>query len=89
MLLLYIKKTEIGFCSCISEKSKNFQFQLSYSEKLRTENSDFEIWLGERRMINSKSAFGAEADSDGDSKLSLTLFREGSDRTIIYWSNLY
>ena len=39
-------------------------------------------------MIVSQSACGAEADSNDDSKLSLTLFREGSDRTIIFWPNL-
>ena len=39
-------------------------------------------------MIVSQSASRAEADSDDDSKLSLTVFREGSDRTIIFWPNL-
>ena len=39
-------------------------------------------------MIVSQSASRAEADSDDDSVLSLTLIREGSDRTIIFWPNL-
>ena len=36
-------------------------------------------------MIVSQSALRAEADSDDDSRLSLSLFREGSDRTSFFW----
>ena len=36
-------------------------------------------------MLVSQSASRAEADSGDDSELSLTLFREGSDRTSFLW----
>ena len=37
--------------------------------------------------MNSQSALRAEADSDDDSELSLSLFREGSERTSFFWPN--
>ena len=37
--------------------------------------------------VVSQSALRAEADSDDDSELSLSLFREGSERTSFFWPN--
>ena len=37
--------------------------------------------------VFSQSASRAEADSGDDSELSLSLFREGSERTSFFWPN--
>ena len=88
-MLLSIKKTEIRILYLYCEKGEKFNFKLSKIEKLKTEIVRFRNLVWRRKMnVISQSASRAEADSYDDSALSLSLFREGSDRTIIFWPNL-
>ena len=82
-----IEKTVIRISFCISE---NQSFQFLTFRKAKSSRLNCQILksgLEERMNVFSQSASRAEADSGDDSELSLSLFREGSERTSFFWPN--
>ena len=62
-------------------KSQSFKFlNFSKSEKFKTGSRFRNLVLRRRGNVNSQSALGAEADSDDDSALSLSLFERNENK---------